>query len=92
MQKPKKLPRDMNARAAQIVAMSTGQPLPSLTKKDEPTASEATPAKQKNPAAVELGRLGGAKGGNARAKALSKKKRAEIAKLAAAARWKKTRS
>jgi hypothetical protein len=41
----------------------------------------------KNPAAVALGRLGGAKGGKARAAALSKKKRAEIAKNAARARW-----
>lgn len=92
MQKPKKLPRDLNARAAQIVALSTGQPVPALTKKEEVPNPLAPPAKQKNPAAVELGRLGGLKGGNARAKALSKKKRAEIAKLAAAARWKKTQN
>lgn len=39
----------------------------------------------KNKAAVELGRLGGA----ARAKKLSKKRRAEIAKKAAAKRWSK---
>jgi hypothetical protein len=37
---------------------------------------------------VELGRLGGLKGGKARAAKLSKKKRAEIASEAAAARWK----
>ncbi len=42
----------------------------------------------KNPAAVELGRLGGLKGGPARAKKLSKKKRSEIAKKAAMSRWK----
>jgi hypothetical protein len=42
----------------------------------------------KNPAAVALGRLGGLKGGNARAAALSKKRRAEIARRAAKARWK----
>ncbi len=41
----------------------------------------------KNPHAVALGRLGGLKGGKARAKKLSKKRRIEIAKLAAAARW-----
>jgi predicted lipoprotein with Yx(FWY)xxD motif len=45
--------------------------------------------KQKNPAAVALGKLGGAKGGKARAAKLSKKKRSEIAKKAAAARWSK---
>jgi hypothetical protein len=43
----------------------------------------------KNPAAVALGRLGGQKGGKARAEALSPRKRSAIAKKAAAARWKK---
>ena len=43
----------------------------------------------KNPAAVALGRLGGLKGGKARAAKLSPKKRSAIAKKAAAARWKK---
>ena len=41
----------------------------------------------KNPAAVELGRLGGAKGGKARAAKLSIRRRAQIAKKAAKARW-----
>lgn len=41
----------------------------------------------KNPAAVALGRLGGLKGGKARAEKLSAKKRAQIAKKAAEARW-----
>jgi hypothetical protein len=85
MQK-KKLPRDINSRAAMIVAMSTGQPLPNLTGKTAAPVEIDT----KNPAAVALGRLGGLKGGKARALALSKKKRAEIAKLAAAARWRKS--
>jgi hypothetical protein len=48
-----------------------------------------TPAPEKNAAAVALGRLGGLKGGKARAASLSKKDRSEIAKKAAAARWKK---
>jgi hypothetical protein len=43
----------------------------------------------KNPAAVALGKLGGAKGGAARAAALSPRKRSEIAKKAAKARWSK---
>lgn len=43
----------------------------------------------KNPAAVSLGRLGGLKGGKARAKMLSADKRSEIARKAANARWKK---
>lgn len=42
---------------------------------------------EKNPAAVALGRLGGLKGGKARAEALSAKKRKEIAQKAAQARW-----
>ena len=41
----------------------------------------------KNPAAVALGRLGGLKGGKARADKLSKAERSEIAKKTAAARW-----
>ncbi len=41
----------------------------------------------KNPAAVALGRLGGLKGGPARMAKLSKKRRSEIAKLAAKVRW-----
>ena len=43
----------------------------------------------KNPAAVTLGKLGGAKGGKARAEKLSAKKRSEIAAKAAKARWTK---
>lgn len=50
---------------------------------------EATEEKEKNPAAVALGKLGGLKGGPARAASMTAKKRKEIAKKAAAARWKK---
>jgi len=42
---------------------------------------------EKNEAAVALGRLGGAKGGKARAAVLSPERRAEIARKAAATRW-----
>ena len=95
MQK-KKLPRDPNALAAQIVAMSTGQPVPgdlqAMTGAQTGNPPILGDKPEKNPAAVALGRLGGLKGGKARAAALSKKKRAEIAKLAAAARWKKSES
>ena len=48
-------------------------------------------AEEKNPAAVELGRLGGRKGGKARAEKLSPERRTEIAKKAAEARWAKKR-
>jgi hypothetical protein len=47
------------------------------------------PGARKNPAAVALGKLGGAKGGAARAKALPKAQRVAIAKKAATARWAK---
>lgn len=43
----------------------------------------------KNPAAVELGRLGGLKGGKARAESMTPSKRVSIAKKAAKARWAK---
>jgi len=43
----------------------------------------------KNPAAVALGRLGGLKGGKARATSLTSARRVEIAKKAAQARWSK---
>ncbi|HEY4013450.1 MAG TPA: hypothetical protein VGM06_08935 [Polyangiaceae bacterium] len=78
--KPKKPPtKDPNALAAFIVAQATSEdPLEAA----EPTTEEAAHA-----AAVALGRLGGLKGGKARAAALSKKKRSDIAKKAAKARW-----
>ena len=44
-------------------------------------------AEEKNPAAVALGRLGGKKGGPARAEKLSASRRSEIARRAAQARW-----
>lgn len=53
---------------------------------EKPAKKKAPP--EKNPAAVALGRLGGLKGGKARAKKLSPKERIEIAKKAAKARWK----
>jgi hypothetical protein len=45
------------------------------------------PARQKNQAAVELGRLGGLKGGPARAAKLTSEERSEIARRAALKRW-----
>lgn len=74
---PKRSSKDVNQLAASILEAATGEP------------PEVTPKGTKNPAAVALGRLGGLKGGKARAASLSKAKRAQIAKKAAAARWKK---
>ena len=45
------------------------------------------PESEKNPAAVALGRLGGQKGGKARAEKLTPERRSEIARKAATARW-----
>lgn len=73
-----KRPRDPNQLAKLIVDMATGD-MPLDTKTDD----------GKNPAAVALGRLGGLKGGKARAKSLSRKRRSEIAKAAADSRWTK---
>ncbi len=49
--------------------------------------AEATGDSEKNPHAVALGRMGGAKGGKARADKLTPERRREIAKQAAEARW-----
>lgn len=67
---------DVNQIAHRILREALGE-----VEKTEPEAST------KNPAAVALGRLGGLKGGKARAAKLSKKKRSAIAKKAAKARW-----
>ncbi|WP_143297249.1 hypothetical protein [Burkholderia pseudomallei] len=56
-----------------------------VTKLTAPVEKSATLGK--NPAAVALGRLGGIRGGHARAKVLTSERRSEIAKIAAQARW-----
>jgi len=56
----------------------------------EVATQEGKPAK--DPLAVELGRRGGLKGGKARAAKLSAKKRSQIAKKAAKARWSSSRN
>jgi hypothetical protein len=78
--KPKR-PTDVNQLAASILAEATGEE----EKPDAP--AEKTPEELAHDAAVALGRLGGLKGGKARAASLSKKKRSDIAKKAAKARW-----
>jgi len=72
-----KRPRDTNQLAKRIVDIATGEV------EDNPSVKN----KDKNQAAVELGRFGGLKGGKARAKNLSTKRRSEIARRAAVARW-----
>ena len=79
----KKKRLDLNELAS-TVAEETTTPEPAEKLKPED--------KGKNPAAVELGRLGGLKGGKARAKKLTKKQRSDAARKAANARWGKHKS
>jgi hypothetical protein len=72
--KPK---QDVNQLATDILAHAIGE------------VPEVKTTGTKNPAAVALGRPGGLKGGKARAESLSPSKRSQIAKKAAAARWKR---
>lgn len=74
---------DFTTIARRVVEQSIGEKLDG-SPLDDPHAG-------KNPAAVALGKLGGAKGGKARAAALSAKQRKLIAKKAAEARWKANR-
>lgn len=69
-----KRPRDPNQLAKSIVAIATGE-----------TCDTIAPTRDSEAAA--LGSKGGKKGGAARAAKLSPKRRKEIAKLAATARW-----
>lgn len=80
----KKLPKDANQLAAEIVRRSL----------EEHEPEEVTPPQEPSKEALsqyfsKLGKKGGEKGGKARAESLSKKKRSEIAKKAAKARWEK---
>ena len=81
LDRSKKRPRDPNQLAYQIMLESTGQ-APKLNLETEKPVDP-----DKNPHAVALGRLGGIKGGAARAAALSPRKRSQIAAKAAKARW-----
>jgi hypothetical protein len=70
-------PKDINQLAKLVIDIATGQ-----VADDSETSKPA-----KNPAAVSLGRLGGRKGGKARAEKLSPEQRSEIARKAAQARY-----
>lgn len=65
---------DINETAFRVMLEATGQ-------------APKTAPPEKNPAAVALGKLGGAKGGKARAAALTPARKRAIAKKAAKARW-----
>lgn len=81
MKKPKRS-TDLNQLAKSIVDRATAE-------HDGESDGVSASAEEKDPAAVSLGRRGGLKGGAARAKALTKKRRSEIATAAAKARWAK---
>lgn len=72
-----KQPKDINQLAKSIVDTATNTEPPKPLTDDELIKA----------AASALGRKGGLVGGKARAKALTPKRRSEIAKKAAAARW-----
>lgn len=80
----KKPSTDLNVIAHDILQAITGEPAGTTSVMKEPTEVPI-----KNPAAVALGRLGGLKGGKARAEKLSTKRKSEIAKKAAKVRWAK---
>jgi len=72
-------PGDPNEAVARILREATGESKPEKPK----------PERDKDPAAVDLGRRGGLKGGKARAAKLTPEQRSEIARKAAKARWSK---
>jgi hypothetical protein len=72
----KKRPRDPIQLAKLVGDIATGQ------------VEDSEPDKR-NPAAVALGKLGGAKGGRARADKLTSERRREIAQAAIKKRWSK---
>jgi hypothetical protein len=78
MQKTR-MPRDPNQRAKMVVDLATGQRSPE-------------PVREKDPAAIARGHLGGLKGGHARAAKMTPAERSESARRAAKARWERERS
>lgn len=78
-ERSRKRPVDLNSLAASIVAHATDE-------------DKVEPEDPRDPAAVALGRKGGLKGGRARAAKLTAEQRSEIARKAAQARWRSTRT
>jgi hypothetical protein len=71
----RKRPRDPSQLGKLIVDIATGE------------VEDAAPEDGKNPAAVELGRKGGLRGGKVRAEKMTPEQRKEAARKAAKARW-----
>lgn len=77
---------DVAQNALRVVEEAIGEPLAQKPEIKKPLQFPSR-AKKKNPAAVALGKLGGRKGGKARAEKLSPEERKAIAQRAAQARW-----
>lgn len=78
----KKLPKDPNQRAYEIVRMST----------EEPAEEEKPQRSAISEYLAQIGRKGGLKGGKARKESLTPERRKEIAQRAAKARWSKIKT
>ncbi|MFI5294893.1 MAG: hypothetical protein ACHQ0Y_07705 [Thermodesulfovibrionales bacterium] len=76
MEKKRTKPADID-----VMAFNIARPI------NKESEAQEEPVKEKNPAAVAFGRLGGLTGGKARGESLSAKKRKEIAQKAAQKRW-----
>ena len=74
-----RMPRDPNQLAKAVVDLATGE-------------RDPEPVREKDPAAVARGKLGGPKGGHARAAKMTAEQRSESARRAALARWVKERT
>lgn len=83
--KREKKDHDSSVTAFRVVQEATEQVGPREDAPSEPMTEDDLAGK--NPAAVALGRLGGKKGGKARAAKLSPERRSDIARKAAQARW-----
>ena len=82
MTKPPKRPKDFSQAAKLVIDIATG------SVEDRPPTPEE---EGKDPAAVERGRLGGLKGGRARADKMTSRQRKAAARRAITARWNKSR-
>jgi len=80
MQKRSRMPRDTNQLAHKVLQIAIGEDV-------EPEKLDDG----KDPAAVALGRKGGLKGGKARWANVPERKRSELARKAARARWRNKR-
>ncbi len=86
-----KRPADFNQRAYQVFQEAVGEAPPDLVpvQAEKP---EKLPEREKDPAAVALGRKGGLKGGKVRIEGMTQEQISEAARKAANARWSKKKN